>query len=226
MEIRRLEAKRVYDPLLRLLHAWNALAIIGLIVTAWLADLFEHGAREATLWQVHSIVGYALICGLAGRLLWGIIGPRYARLADFFHFDPWREFAHRWRRVDGNGSGGSGIAWRERFRHLRWPQPKRFGHDPMASLAFIALYALLAVQSGLGLALAAIEQNAGPLAPILGDALEWKHFFKEPHEAIYSVVLAFIVAHLSMLVWHQIKGKPVAQAMVNGIQYLERKEPS
>lgn len=223
MEIRRLEAKRVYDPLLRLLHAWNALAIVGLIVTAWLADLFEHGAREATLWQVHSIIGYALICGLAGRLLWGVIGPRYARLSDFFHLDVWCERLGRWR-PDGSANGGSGIRLREIFRS--WPRTDRFGHDPMASLAFLAVYALLIVQSGLGLALAAVEQNAGPLAPLLGDALEWKHFFKEPHEAIYSVVLAFIVAHLSMLVWHQIKGKPVAQAMVNGIQYLERKEQS
>ena len=31
-----------YDPLLRLTHAWNALAIIGLIVTSQLAEFFEH----------------------------------------------------------------------------------------------------------------------------------------------------------------------------------------
>jgi cytochrome b len=193
------ESKVVFDPLLRILHGWNALAIVGLIVTAWLADFFEHGADEATVWLAHTYIGYALICGLVGRLVWGLIGPRYARFADFLHLDQWRETWRTWR----------------------WPKPIRYGHDPLASLAFIALYALLAVQSGLGLALAAIEQNIGPLAPVLGDATAWKDFFQEPHEAIYSAVLVFIAVHLSMMVWHRLKGKPIAQAMVSGIQHLD-----
>lgn len=52
------EPRRVYDPLLRLLHAALALSIIALIVTSQLADLFEHGPYENTLWNLHILSGY------------------------------------------------------------------------------------------------------------------------------------------------------------------------
>jgi cytochrome b len=218
MQDRHAVSKPVYDPLLRLLHAWIALAITGLVATAWLAGLFEHGASEAAVWRAHSLIGYALILGLAARILWGFIGPRHARWRDFLHPVAWRAFLDSFRRLDGTGSGGSGMTWATWHRRLRWPRRDGFGHDPMASLAFLAVYAILVIQSALGLALVAIEQGSGPLAGILGDATAWKEFFKEPHETLYSAILAFVVVHLAMLVWHQMNGQRVAQAMITGIQ--------
>lgn len=62
---------RVWDPLLHLFH-WGFAAAFAI---AWLTS--EEGQ------PLHQTVGYAT-AGLIGfRLIWGLIGPRYARLAQF-----------------------------------------------------------------------------------------------------------------------------------------------
>ncbi|HQN47070.1 MAG TPA: cytochrome b/b6 domain-containing protein [Rugosibacter sp.] len=62
--------------MLRLTHAWNALAIISLIVTSQLTEFFEHSSTETAAWQVHIQFGYTLIGGLLVRLIWGFVGPK------------------------------------------------------------------------------------------------------------------------------------------------------
>ena len=44
--------QKVYDPALRLIHLWNGLAILFLMVTIWISDLFDKGVGEDTLWQI------------------------------------------------------------------------------------------------------------------------------------------------------------------------------
>ncbi len=198
-----LASHRVYDPLLRLMHAWNALAIVGLVVTSQIAEFVEHGPWESTAWQIHIQFGYAMIGGLVGRLLWGFVGPNAARWSDLWHPREWRAM----------------LGGRIHF-------PPRLGHDVRASAAFLALYAVLLAMCGTGLALAAIEQNMGPLAMLLGDDTGLKHFFKEPHEVGFGLVLGFIALHLGALAFHRFfLNQPVDQAMVTGIQTLPKEAP-
>jgi hypothetical protein len=47
-----LQRRKVFDPLLRLIHAWNALAIVGLLATALLAEAFDHGGADLRLYAM------------------------------------------------------------------------------------------------------------------------------------------------------------------------------
>jgi cytochrome b len=203
MQAQRITVQHVFDPLLRLMHWWNALAIIGLAATSQIAEVFEHGPYEATVWRFHIQFGYALVGGLIARLIWGFVGPQSARWSDLWHPKEWMG------------------ALRGRFRI-----PPRQGHDALASAAFLGLYAILAAMSVTGLVLAAIEHDMGPFATTLSDDMGLKHLFKEPHEAGFALVLAFIGLHLGALVWHRFFLKlPVDQAMVTGTQYLPAENP-
>ena len=195
----------VFDGLLRLIHAWNALAILALVATGLIADEYEHSATGADLWRLHIQFGYALIGGISARLFWGLVGPSSARWSDLWHPQAW-------------------LAVLRALPRVALPQPRR-GHDTLASGVFIALYLVLFGMALTGLALAAIEHNMGPLTPWLGDSVWLKHLFKEPHEFMYGLVAGFIGLHLAALLWHQVFGKaPVAQAMLTGHQYLNTGE--
>ncbi len=61
----------VWDPLVRLFH-WCLAASIAL---AW----FTSSWRDS----IHNEFGYAAAALVAVRLLWGLIGPRYARFSQF-----------------------------------------------------------------------------------------------------------------------------------------------
>lgn len=190
--------ERVYDPLLRLIHAWNAVAIVALMATGFGAELLEDGPYEATLWTAHVYAGYALVVGLAARLAWGLVGPRSARLSDLWHPQ----------------------AWAAALRTRRSPTRSEPGHDPLASIVFLALYALLLVMAASGLALAAIEQGMGPLAGSFLDTSRLEDFFGEPHEAVALAVAGLVGLHMAALIYHQfIEKRPTAQAMLTGNQY-------
>ncbi|MBI1285022.1 MAG: cytochrome b/b6 domain-containing protein [Thiobacillus sp.] len=191
------QARRVYDPLLRLLHATIGVAIIALIVTSQLADWFEHGPYEKALWNLHILSGYVLSAGLLTRILWGLVGPASAR---------WRDLWHP-------------TVWKSSLRNLRLPDARRFGHDAIASLAYLFAYGVMALMVATGLGLAASEFQTGPLAGWLGNASWLEDVLGEPHEAGFVLMLGFIGLHMAALVFHQLRGERVAQSMLTGKQY-------
>ncbi|MGV8991473.1 MAG: cytochrome b/b6 domain-containing protein [Thiobacillus sp.] len=190
---------RVYDPLLRLLHAAIALSIISLIITSQLADWFEHGPYEDTLWNLHILSGYVLATSFLTRVLWGLVGPASAR---------WRDLWHP-------------AVWKDSLRRLRLPAAHRVGHDPIASLAYLFAYGVMALMVVTGLGLAASEFQAGPLAGWLGNASWLEDVLKDPHEAGFILMLGFIGLHMAALVFHHLRGERVAQSMLTGKQYID-----
>ena len=192
------QPQRVFDPLLRLLHWVIALAIVALIATSQLADWFEHDPYEKTLWNLHILIGYTLTAGLLTRLLWGLVGPLSAR---------WRDLWHP-------------AVWKDSLSKLRLPAKHRAGHDPIASLAYLFAYGVMALMVVTGLGLAASEFQTGPLAGWLGNMPWLEDVLGEPHEVGFSLMLGFIGLHLAALVFHQWRGERVAQSMVTGRQYL------
>jgi len=198
METLTYRRHKVYDPVLRLIHAWNGLVILFLMATVWLSELFEKGVGEDTLWQVHIYLGYALVLGIVARLAWGIAGPQHARFSDMWHPAAW------WNAV----------------RHFNLQATPRFGHNQLASGIYLLVYTLLAVMAVTGLGLAAIEHSMGPFNSWFGDMVWLKELFEEPHEVIYSILMGFVVVHIAALIWHERKDRaPLAQAMVSGYQY-------
>ena len=198
METITYHRRKVYDPVLRVIHLWNGLAIVFLMVTIWLSELFEKGVGEQTLWHIHIYLGYALVVGVAVRLVWGVIGPKHARFSDMWH----------------------PVTWWNAVRHFDLQAKPRFGHNTLASGAYIAIYLILVVMAITGLGLAAIEHGMGPFNAWLGDTPWLKELFEEPHELIYYALMGFVVVHIAALIWHESKDKtPLAQSMVTGYQY-------
>ncbi|MFV2093210.1 MAG: cytochrome b/b6 domain-containing protein [Hyphomicrobiales bacterium] len=117
---------RVWDPLVRIFH-WSL--VIGFTV-AYLtedADTF------------HEIVGY-IVAGLIGfRLIWGLIGPRYARFTDFVTGPA------KVRAYLGNA--------------MRLRAPRYIGHNPAGGAMVMALLSMVAVVSLTGWL--AIQPGAG-----------------------------------------------------------------
>jgi cytochrome b len=107
---------KVWDLVVRLVH-WTI--VTGVVLNLW---VFEHGKFA------HRVTGYVVVAALAIRLLWGIVGTRHARFADFFP-TPRRVIAH----VDALSRGAD---------------TRQLGHSPLGAVMMLALMALLA---GLGI---------------------------------------------------------------------------
>lgn len=200
----RLDRKQVYDPVLRSIHAWNALAILLLLLLGRVGEWLGYSPEAASLWRFHVWTGYALVLGLFARLVWGLVGPAHARLGAL-----WRPAA--WLRA---------LRSRELFA-----EPRDWGHATLASAVYLLLYALLLGMAATGLALAAIEQGRGPLYLWLGHDVTLRHLFREPHAWMEYAILAFVVVHIAALILHELRhGVPLAQAMVSGFQYRKARE--
>lgn len=63
---------RIWDPFVRVFH-W--LLVAGLAVNFF--ELVRPGKTT------HQIIGYIVLGLIAARLIWGLVGPRHARFADF-----------------------------------------------------------------------------------------------------------------------------------------------
>lgn len=103
---------RVWDPVVRIFH-WGT-------VVACTLNLFILDPGKS----LHRYTGYTVLGLLAVRLVWGFIGTRHARFADFVA-SPRRILAY--------------------LAQLRAGKAPRFiGHNPAASVMMLALMALLA----------------------------------------------------------------------------------
>lgn len=102
---------RVWDPFIRLFH-WSLVASFAI---AWLT------AEE---WQgLHEWAGYAAAALVAFRLLWGLVGTRYARFAQFVY--------------------APGTVARYAGAMLRGKERRYLGHNPAGGMMILALLATL-----------------------------------------------------------------------------------
>ena len=123
---------RVWDPFIRVFH-WS------LVVAFSIAYL--SGEDESLL---HIYSGYIVLGLVAFRLLWGIIGTRYARFTNFIY------------------SPGEVVRY---LKSIIERKPLHYvGHNPAAGWMIVALLLCLLVVTVSGLKVYAIEEGLGPLA--------------------------------------------------------------
>ena len=104
-------SKRVWDPLVRVFH-WSLVACV-------LLNLFVVDDGE----DLHQWLGYAAAALVGVRVVWGFIGPRHARFADFFPTP---------RRVANH------------VRALLGGEPEHhWGHNPLGALMVLGLLAMV-----------------------------------------------------------------------------------
>jgi len=177
---------RVWDPLVRLFH-WS---LVAAFATAYIVE--DH------LLGVHVFAGY-LVLGLIGvRLVWGLIGTRYARFSNFVQ-GPRQVLAY------------IGDA-------LRLRAPRYLGHNPAGGAMVVALLVLVSATGLAGLALYGAQELSGPLAPLMsGLPPAWGHGLEEVHEVLANLTLAFIVAHIAGVIFSSLAHREnLVRAMVTG----------
>jgi len=199
-----LSREKVFDPVLRGIHAWNGIAILLLVISAQVANWIEFTPEAAALWRLHVWAGEALVIGLVARLSWGINGPWHASWSAMWHARAW------WQAI--------------RTRHW-FTEPDGYGHHPLASAVYLLFYLVALIMALTGMALAAIDQGRGPLYNWLGHDVMSKSWFATPHDVLEEFVIGFVVIHIAALIAHEARhGLPLAQAMVSGYQYRKEKE--
>lgn len=102
---------KVWDPFVRFFH-WS---LVALFIIAYLTG-------DEIEW-LHILAGYAIAGLVAVRILWGFIGPRHARFADF---------------VKGPRAVAAFLK-----QSVRLEAPRHLGHNPAGGMMIIALLATL-----------------------------------------------------------------------------------
>jgi cytochrome b len=183
---------RVWDLPLRLFH-W---ALAALVAVAWITQYIGGNAMD---W--HFRAGYGVLVLILFRLIWGIVGPHYARFRNFLY-------------------GPSSI-----LSHLRGNSSVRLGHNPLGSLSVFVMLLVLLVHAAAGMfSNDDIFFIEGPLARYiskdLSDRLTWFH-----RDVSALALYAVIALHLFAIAWYTwVKKRPLVKPMITGDQEHEEVE--
>jgi len=203
---------RVWDPLVRIFH-WSLVA--GFTIA------YLSGEEES---NVHIYAGYVVLGLILFRVLWGVIGTRYARFGSFVT------------------SPATALQY---LKDLAAKRPQHYiGHNPAGGWMVLALLLCLFVVSLSGLKVYAIEEGLGPLAadtPALNlvsvaraddddddhrrengkgghdedEAAE--EFWEEVHEVSSNIMLLLIVLHVAgVVVASRLHDEKLVKAMITG----------
>lgn len=187
---------RVWDPLVRVFH-WS---LVAAVAVAWLtADELD---------TIHEIAGYVVAGLVAFRLLWGLIGGRYARFAQFL------------RGPGATLSYLGDVARRKERRYL--------GHNPAGAAMILVLLLTL---SGTALTgwlmtdparLAMLPEMPRIVAPAWADddrerGEGTEEAVEEVHEVLANLTLILIALHVAGVVLASVRHREnLARAMVTG----------
>lgn len=198
---------RVWDPLVRIFH-WS-------LVIAFTVAYFS-GEEEGDL---HIFAGYAVLGLISFRIIWGLIGSRFARFSDFIY---------------------SPAAIMGYIRGLISGKPRHYlGHNPAGGAMIITLLLSLIVVSYSGLKIIAIEDGVGPLALQAADISlikaayadddhdheedeDGEEFWEEIHEASANFVLFLVFLHIAgVIVAGRLHNENLVKSMITGKKKAE-----
>ena len=147
----------------------------------------ETGRLEWHRWS-----GYLLLGLVVFRVYWGFFGSSTARFAGFLR-------------------GPRTIA-----SYLRGTWPPTPGHNPLGALSVLALIVLLLLQVTLGLFAVDVDGiESGPLS--LYVSFEAGRAAAEWHEAVFNVLMGFIVLHILAIAWYRfVRKEKLLEAMFHG----------
>ena len=176
---------QVWDLPTRLFH-W---LLAGSFAAAWLSH--EHDRYL----DIHVFVGYLFFGLLLFRLVWGLIGGRYARF---------RAFGYR------------GSAARDYLlATLRGRAQRHLGHNPSGACAIFLMLVLGLAVAATGLLVLGGEERQGPLAGWL--SFSTADLFHEVHDALAVIMLALVVVHLIGVAFESWRHREnLVMAMVSG----------
>jgi cytochrome b len=176
---------KVWDLAVRTFH-WS---LVVFFIVAYLTGEEEN--------QLHNQAGYVVLALIVFRIIWGVIGPRYARFQNFVH-SPGHTLAYACSLLSGNP------------RHY-------LGHNPLGGWMVVALLVSLLLTTWSGLELEA-SVGRGPLAENLHaiqsvyadedrherekehereEDREGNEFWEELHEALANLTVMLVFIHVA-----------------------------
>ena len=155
--------------------------------------------------SLHVWAGYLIIVLLLFRLVWGFMGPRYARFSSFIC--------------------SPRVSWRYFQTVITFNARRYLGHNPAGAFMIILLLISLSLTATSGLLVYAADQNAGPLAGWVGSVYE--EFWEELHEFFANLTLLLVIGHIiGVMIESLIHGENLVRAMWTGYKRDEDHWPS
>ena len=144
-----------------------------MLIIAWFVD--------EPLW-LHTWLGYVAIALVLLRIVWGLVGPNYARFASFVR--------------------GPRVTFRYFAELIRFSSKRYLGHSPAGAAMIITLLVMIAVTAGTGMASLAATRGEGPLAGLItkvertNTEEDQELFIEEVHETAANVTMVLVLLHI------------------------------
>lgn len=177
---------KVWDPFVRVFHWTLALAFIIAYVT------------EEDFLSIHSFAGYTIISLILLRIIWGLIGTRYARFSEFIYS---RQTITQFLKDT-----------------LRLKAKRYIGHNPAGGAMIMLMIVSLLLTTLTGLAVYGAEEQLGPMADLFSNANSmWGELFEETHEFLANFTLLLVFIHIAGVVVESLIHKEnLAKSMIHG----------
>ena len=184
---------KVWDPLVRSFH-W-------ILVIAFFTAYFT----EDDFLTLHVYAGYTVLGLIVLRLVWGIVGTRYARFSSF---------VTRPR-----------VAWQYLKDTLLLRAKRYLGHNPAGAAMIVLLLISLLLTTLTGLAIYGASESAGPLAGWFGNVGELgEDVIKEVHEFFANFTIVLVAIHVGGVIFESLAHREnLVRAMFNGYKKAERR---
>ncbi|MGH8807764.1 MAG: cytochrome b/b6 domain-containing protein [Noviherbaspirillum sp.] len=188
---------RVWDLPTRLFHWTLAALIVVAIVT-------QNIGGNAMEW--HFRAGYAALALLAFRILWGLVGSRYARFASFLYHPS---------TIVGYLRGSKDAL-----------KKKYLGHNPLGSLSVFALLGVVLAQAVTGLFANDDIAYDGPLVRFiskeLSDKITWFH-----KDVSATLIYVLVGVHLAAVAFYYFrKRQNLVKPMITGDHEVDFDAPA
>lgn len=184
---------KVWDPFVRIFH-WTV------VVSFFIAYLTE----DDVMW-LHELAGYIILVLVAVRVVWGIVGTRYARFSNFIY---------------------KPSIVKQYFKDSIHFKSKRYlGHNPLGGVMVILLLVMLVLTSWSGIEAEESEGLSALNIELVKSAIadDDKHenggneVWEEIHEFLADATLFLVFLHVAGVIFSSIAhGENLVRAMITG----------
>jgi cytochrome b len=187
---------KVWDSFVRIFH-WS---LASLFLLAYVT--------EDDFLDFHVVAGYLILGLIALRLIWGLIGSRYARFRDF---------------VKSPAEVKSYLKSVLLFRAKRY-----IGHNPAGGMMVVALLLSISMALFSGMLTYGATEFAGPLAGWVGGVSDNRaDMFEEVHEFFANFTVLLVVLHVAGVVVASLQHREnLVRSMIDGYKQDEVPTPN
>jgi cytochrome b len=158
--------------------------IVCCVLLAW-------WSAEQEYYEIHLWTGYTVLVLVMTRVIWGFIGSRHSRFADFL------------------------VGPRAALAYLRGRGERGLGHNPLGGWSVLLLLSLLLAQSVSGLFNSDDVLFSGPFYFWASDS--FRDAMGVVHDVAFNALLAMIALHIFAVGFYQLRlREKLVQAMVRG----------